>query len=51
MYVYCVFQLLENYYDDNDRVLFSIVDSEEKAKAVIEKYPLHKLTYSKRYVG
>ena len=51
MDVYWVFELLDNYYDDNDRVLFTIVDSEEKAKKVIEKYSMYNLTYSIRTVN
>jgi DNA-dependent RNA polymerase auxiliary subunit epsilon len=43
--VYCVFYQLENYYDDNDKTLFMIVDSEEKAIKLIEKYPQYDLCY------
>lgn len=45
--VYCVFEKLENYYDDNNKALFDIVDSEEKAIALLEKYPVYNLFYEK----
>lgn len=43
--VFCVFEELENYYDDNDKTLFAVVDTEEKAKELVDKYPNYNLCY------
>jgi hypothetical protein len=47
MNVYCVFYQLESYYDDNDKTLFKVVDSESKAIETVNKYPQYDLCYEK----
>lgn len=45
--VYCVFYQLEDFYDGNDKTIFKIVDSEDKAKNLIKEYPQYDLCFEK----
>ncbi|MFP3418054.1 hypothetical protein R0K30_02205 [Bacillus sp. SIMBA_154] len=45
--VYCVFNQLKCYYDDNDKTLFQIVDSKDKAISLVKEYPQYDLFYEK----
>ena len=45
MRVYCIFEKLDEYYDDNDKTLWDIFDSVDKAIKFIEDNPQHDLFY------
>ena len=49
--VYCVVELLDYFYDDNDKTLFEIVDSKAKAQAIIDRHPNMNLRWEKWNVG